>query len=120
MADVSISIGHKDYVLPAHDGEEKLLLRAAKILDTEAISILQQAGRLPEARMLLMVSLMIADKYADATDRADRAERHLNRLQTHPPRVEVPVVPSDLKQAMAELATRAESLAGQLEDQAGR
>ena len=120
MAEVEFTIGHKEYRLAAHDGEERLLQRAAALLDTEAQHILSQAGRTPEPRLLLLAGLMLADRLATMEDRAEKAERHLNRLQSNPVRVEVPTIPSDLKAAMAELAARAESLADRMEEQGGR
>lgn len=117
MAEVDFTIGHKEYRLGAQDGEEKLLKRAAALLDAEAQQILEQAGRMPEPRLLLLAGLMLADRYSTMEDRAEKAERHLNRLQSNPARVEVPVIPADLKEAMAELAARAESLAERLDDQ---
>lgn len=119
MADVEFTIGHKEYNVSSQDGEERLLQRAAAILDGEARQILEQAGRMPEPRLLLLAGLMLADRFATMEDRAEKAERHLNRLQSNPARVEVPVIPADLKEAMAELAARAESLAERLEDQRG-
>lgn len=117
MADVEFTIGHKSYTVSAQDGEERLLQRAASILDDEARQILEQAGRVPEPRLLLLAGLMLADRFATMEERAEKAERHLNRLQSNPARVEVPVIPADLKEAMAELAARAEALAGRIEDQ---
>ena len=119
MAEVECTIGHKEYRIGAQDGEESLLKRAAAVLDGEARQILEQAGRVPEARLLLLAGLMLADRFATLEDRAEKAERLAARLQANPPRVEVPVIPSDLKEAMAEMAARAESLADRLEDQCG-
>lgn len=117
MAEVEFKIGHKDYRLAAQDGEERLLQRAAAILDGEARQILEQAGRMPEPRLLLLAGLMLADRFAAMEERAEKAERMVNRLQQNPQRVEVPVIPADLKEAMAELAARAKSLAERLEEQ---
>lgn len=117
MAEVEFKIGHKDYRLAAQDGEERLLQRAAAILDGEARQILEQAGRMPEPRLLLLAGLMLADRFAAMEERAEKAERMVNRLQQNPQRVEVPVIPADLKEAMAELAARAELLAERLEEQ---
>lgn len=119
MAEVEFSIGHKVYQLAAQEGEEKLLERAAAILDGEAQQILQQAGRMPEPRLLLMAGLMLADRFSGLSERAEKAERIAGRLQANPTRVEVPVVPADLKEAMADLAARAESLADRLQEQCG-
>ncbi|MDB6176167.1 cell division protein ZapA [Paracoccus sp. Z330] len=117
MAEVDFIIGHKEYRLGAQDGEEKLLQRAAELLDGEARQILEQAGRMPEPRLLLLAGLMLADRFTTMEERAEKAERHLKRLQANPARVEVPIIPADLKEAMAELAARAEALAEKLADQ---
>jgi cell division protein ZapA len=117
MAEVEFTIGHKEYRISAQDGEERLLQRAAAVLNAEAEQILSQAGRVPEPRLLLLAGLMLADRFATMEERAEKAERHLNRLQANPARVEVPVIPADLKEAMAELAARAESLAERLDEQ---
>lgn len=116
MASVEFSIGHKDYTLSCQEGEERLLARAAALLDTEARHIVDQTGRMPEARLLLMAGLMLADRMTALEDRADKAERELNRLKSNPPRVEVPVIPQDLSEALDELAARAESLALRAEE----
>ncbi|MDO5656815.1 MAG: cell division protein ZapA [Paracoccus sp. (in: a-proteobacteria)] len=110
MADVSFRIGHKDYTLHAQDGEEKLLMRAAEMLDAEAQSLISQAGRMPEARLLLVAGLMLADRMSSLEDRLDAAERELTRLRAQPG-----PVASDLKDKMAELAGRAEALAERAE-----
>ncbi|TRW97656.1 cell division protein ZapA [Paracoccus sp. M683] len=119
MAEVDFSIGHKEYRLTSQPGEERLLKRAAALLDAEARLILEQAGRMPEPRLLLLAGLMLADKYSALEDRADKAEKQLSRLQSNPTKVEVPVVPADLKEAMAELAARAEAVAEQIEERLG-
>ncbi|AUH34381.1 cell division protein ZapA [Paracoccus tegillarcae] len=119
MAEVDFTIGHKEYRLASQPGEERLLKRAAALLDTEAQQILEQAGRMPEPRLLLLAGLMLADKFNTLEDRADKAEKQLQRLQSNPAKVEVPVIPEDLKEAMAELAARAESLSEQLEERMG-
>ena len=116
MAQVEFTIGIKDYTLSCQEGEERLLKRAAALLDTEAQQILQQAGRMPEPRLLLLAGLMLADRTAAFEDRAVAAERELTRLKTNPQRVEVPVVPASLTDAMAELAARAEALAQKAEE----
>lgn len=116
MADVEFTIGHKSYTQACHEGEERLLKRAAAALDAEAQQILAQAGRMPEPRLLLLAGLMLADRYSALEDRAASTERELARLKSNPPRVEVPVVPSSVAETLAELAARAEALAQKAED----
>lgn len=116
MAEVDFTIGHKKYTLTSQEGEERLLRRAAGLLDAEAQHILSQAGRMPEPRLLLLAGLMLADKYSALEDRAASAERELARFKANPPRVEVPVVPNTVAESMAELAARAEALARKAEE----
>lgn len=116
MPTVDFNIGHKDYSLACQEGEERLLRRAAAMLDAEARAILDQAGRMPEQRLLLLAGLMLADRTSALEDRAAAAERELARLKANPPRVEVPVIPAAIGETMAELAARAEALADRAEE----
>ncbi|WP_134679705.1 cell division protein ZapA [Paracoccus ravus] len=117
MAEVEFMIGHKSYTLTCQEGEERALKRAAALFDTEAQAILGQAGRMPEPRLLLLAGLMLADRTSALEDRLASVEREVNRLKVNPQRVEVPVLPPSLAEAMAELAARAEALAQKAEDQ---
>lgn len=47
MAEVEFTIGHKEYRIGAQDGEERLLQRAAAILDGEAQQILHRLAVCP-------------------------------------------------------------------------
>ena len=64
MPELEIIIGGRSFFVSCRTGEEHFLNAAAKMLDTEAQPILTQLGRLPEARMLLMAGLMLADRTA--------------------------------------------------------
>ena len=116
MPTVEFSIGHKNYQLSCQEGEERLLKRAAAMLDTEARAILDQAGRMPEPRLLLLAGLMLADRASALEDRAAAAEREAARLKSNPPRIEVPVIPAAIGETLAELAARAEALADKAEE----
>ena len=116
MANVEFVIGNRDYTVSCQDGEERLLQRAAALLDAEARAILEQAGRMPEPRLLLTAGLMLADRMSALEDRAASAERELARLKANPTRVQVPVIPPGIGEALAELAARAEALAEKAEE----
>lgn len=128
MPEVTISIGGRDFAVACQEGEEHYLHAAAKFLDTEATAISSQ-GRLPEARMLLMSGLMLADKTAGfeeqlkaSQDRVAALEAELEGLRNapapEPERIEVPVIPDVVTDTMAELAARAEALAATVEEKA--
>lgn len=123
MSQETVTIGGRQFEVACQPGEEHFLRAAAQMLDAEATALIGQIGRLPEAKMLLMAGLMLADKTAGAEDRARTLEAELSqvraeveRLHTSPrERVEVPTIPQGTVDKMAELAARAETLADQLD-----
>lgn len=119
MPEVTIEIGGRNFEVACQAGEEPYLHAAAKMLDEEAAVLAAQIGRIPEARMLLMAGLMLADKTANLQDRLTEAEAELARLRAAPgpetERVEVPVVPDAVIDTLAEIAARAEALAATLD-----
>lgn len=123
MPDVTISIGGRDFEVACQDGEEHFLRAAAKMLDNEATTLVGQIGRMPEARMLLMAGLMLADKAAGledqlraAEERAVVAERVAANARANPERIEVPVIPEIITETFAEIAARTEALAAKVEE----
>lgn len=127
MAEQIITIGGKEFKVACQEGEEHFLQTAAKLLDNEAQVLLNQIGRLPENRMLLMSALMLADRTAALEDQLREAKAGLasrdarltelqNRPAPRPERVEVPVIPGDVTDTMAEIAARTEALADQVEE----
>ena len=127
MPEVEIEIGERRFEVACQAGEEHYLHAAAKMLDTEAQVLATQIGRMPEARMLLMAGLMLADKTAGIEDklrevesRLSEREAELDRLRAQPApeptRVEVPVMPAGVSDRIAEIAARAESLAAAVEE----
>lgn len=126
MPQVEVSIGGRNFEVACQDGEEPFLRTAAHLLDTEAQSIATQVGRIPESRMLLMAGLLLADKTAGLEDRLKEAEAQIAALGAQladleargPVRVDVPVVPADVVETLAELAARAEALAATVEEKA--
>ena len=128
MPQVEISIGGRTFEVACQDGEEHFLYSAAGMLDVEAQHLAGQIGRLPEARMLLMAGLMLADKTAGLEDKVRTLEAETGELRAaietlksqpapDPVRVEVPVVPAEVTDALAEIAARAEALASQVDGQ---
>ncbi|WP_321832545.1 cell division protein ZapA [Thalassovita sp.] len=127
MPEVEIHIGGRAFEVSCQEGEEHFLQSAAKMLDNEASVLSQQICRLPEARMLLMAGLMLADKTAGVEDKLAEVEAKLAEKEAElaalkeapapePERIEVPVIPQIVNDTLAELAARAEALAGDIED----
>lgn len=123
MPELKIAIGGREFEVACQEGEEHFLRSAAKMLDAEASVLIAQIGRIPEARMLLMSGLMLADKTAgledqlrSATERAEAAEAALAEAAANPARIEVPVIPAEVTDTLAEIAARAEALADRVEE----
>ncbi|WP_278921541.1 cell division protein ZapA [Pseudophaeobacter profundi] len=127
MPEITIHIGGRGFEVSCQVGEESYLQSAAKMLDDEAQVLSDQIGRMPEARMLLMAGLMLADKTASVEDRIKEVEAELaervaelealrNAPAPEPERIEVPVVPPQVPETLAELAARAEALAQHLDE----
>lgn len=120
MPQVEIRIGGRTFEVACQEGEEHFLQTAAAMLDVEASSLSSQIGRMPESRMLLMAGLMLADRTAGLEDRLREVEAQLAEVSARPEpapqRVEVPVIPVQMTETMAEIAARAEALAEQIEE----
>lgn len=129
MPEITIAIGGRQFEVACQEGEEHYLQAAAKMLDDEAQVLSDQVGRMPEARMLLMAGLMLADKTASFEDKVKEVQGRLNEREAEleglrnlgapaPERIEVPVIPTSVTDTLAELAARAESLAASVEEKA--
>ncbi|MEL6645018.1 MAG: cell division protein ZapA [Pseudomonadota bacterium] len=129
MPEVTITIGGREFQVACQEGEEHFLRSAAQMLDNEASTLLNQIGRMPEARMLLMAGLLLADKAAGTDDKLRAMEKQVGSLTAELEEareaalqretVEVAVIPSNVTDTLAELAARAESLANAVEEKAG-
>ncbi|MEN8896046.1 MAG: cell division protein ZapA [Yoonia sp.] len=123
MPQIDIAIGGRTFEVACQEGEEHYLHSAAAMLDAEATHLSSQIGRMPEARMLLMSGLMLADKTAGLEDKVKESEAAIAQLQAQidtlesrpATRVEVPVVSTEVTDTLAEIAARAESLADQID-----
>ena len=131
MPEVTIKIGERPFKVACPDGEESQLEAARAILNAEAQVLVAHAGRIPEAQMLLMSGLMLADRAIALEEKvkAVEAEIELMRqiLKDTPPgiktltkEVEVTVIPAELLESLAELSARAESAADNLEEKAAQ
>jgi cell division protein ZapA len=123
MPQIEISIGGRQFEVACQAGEEAFLRAAASLLDAEACALSEQIGRMPEARMLLMAGLLLADKATALQDRLRDAEGRISSLEaeiaTRPKtvevpvevRVDVPVIPTEVRQLFGDVAEETEALA---------
>ena len=129
MPDVTITVGGRQFEVACQPGEEHYLRSAAELLDGEASVLVNQIGRMPESRMLLMAGLLLADKTAGSHDQVKALERKVEALESELAElrgkpapearpVEVPVVPQEELDTLAELAARAAAVAAAAEEKA--
>lgn len=120
MPDLDISIGGRNFQVSCQPGEEHFLRAAAAMLDSEAQPLVAAMGRLPETRVLLMSGLMLADKAAAIEDENRQLKAKLAEIEARPApereKLEVPVIPPQVVETLAELAARAEALAAKVEE----
>ncbi len=124
MPELTIHIGGRAFEVSCQEGEESFLQMASKMLDDEAQVLSDQIGRVPEARMLLMAGLMLADKTAAADDRNRELEVELAqrvaeieelRAAPAPEPEQVEIIPPQVQETLEVLATQAEALADDLD-----
>ena len=82
MTELEISIGGRIFSVACDNEEQEKVKEAAAIISEEADSIQSQLGRLPEAKMLLLSALMIADRLIEVESNSkvleERSEDFLN------------------------------------------
>jgi cell division protein ZapA len=120
MAELEITIGGRSFMVACQEGEEHFLRTAAAMMDSEAQPLVAQMGRLPEARMLLMVGLMLADRTASVEDQIRvlqaRGEELENKPAPEPQKIQGSVIPPQIPETLAEIAARAEALAAKVDE----
>ena len=107
MGMVDITFNGRRHQVQCGDGEEPRLRRLAAYVDSCASKLLQQHGQLPDAKVLLLTSLLVADELSDAYEEIKRLKA---RAGDHEQRAE-----AEAAQALDRVAARLEQLAAALE-----
>jgi cell division protein ZapA len=71
MAQLTIEVNGKPYVVGCEDGQEQHLRNIAGLFDEQVRQIATEVGSLGETRLFLMAALMMADEMADVKARLD-------------------------------------------------
>ena len=66
MAKVSVTINKRKYEIACDDGQEAHLRRLGDYIDNRVKELIAAVGQTGDARLLVMVSLLIADELSDA------------------------------------------------------
>lgn len=79
MANVAVTINGRTYDLTCNDGQEGHLHELAADIGGRVDELVKTIGQAGEARLLLMVALLLADELADANIEIDRLQREQGR-----------------------------------------
>lgn len=107
MAQLTIQINGRPYVVGCEDGQERHLSELAKLFDQQVRQVSQDVGQLGDTRLFLMGALLLADELADLRIRNSAMQSELAKAQTEQARVEVKAAA-----ALENAAKRIEKLAG--------
>lgn len=107
MGLLDIQINGRRHQVQCGDGEEPRLRRLASYIDGCASKLVQQHGQLPDAKVLLLTSLLVADELSDAYEEIKRLKA---QLADQGKRAE-----QEAAQALDRVAERLEQLAAAVE-----
>ena len=106
MANVTVAINQKTYVLGCEDGGEAHLRALARRVDTKVRQIDPTGGPSGDTRLMLMAALMVSDDLQTAEARLVRVEARLAALEIEFERLESIAV-----EALTAAAARLEAMA---------
>lgn len=110
MAQVAVTINGRGYQIACDDGQEVHLRQLANYIDRRVAELVAAMGQVGDMRLLVMVSLLIADELSDAN--AEMAELRQGRESRQSTEEQVGHVAA---QAIESLAVRVEEIAARLE-----
>jgi cell division protein ZapA len=88
MAQVTIEVNGRPYIVGCEDGQENHLAQLASLFDRQVRQVSDSVGQLGETRLFLMGALLLADELADTRARLAQAQNELNRVQSEAIRLE--------------------------------
>jgi len=74
MPQVNVLVNGREHQIGCGDGEEDRVRELAAYVDKRATELVQQGARVPDARLMLMTALIIADDLAQAYEDLDAAQ----------------------------------------------
>jgi cell division protein ZapA len=79
---VNVTINGRQFRLACEEGQEAHLRQLAKELDDRITGLRAQFGEIGDARLTVMVALMVADELTEARNKIGRLEEELAAMQS--------------------------------------
>ena len=108
MAQVSVTINGRAYQIACDDGQEEHLRQLAGYIDRRVAELVAAMGQIGDMRLLVMVSLLIADELSEVTRQFDATRKTSEDAR------------SIASKADAQAASALENIAARIEDIAAR
>lgn len=108
MAQVSVTINGRAYQIACDDGQEEHLRQLAGYIDRRVAELVAAMGQIGDMRLLVMVSLLIADELSEVTRQLDDTRKTSDDAR------------STASKADAQAASALENIAARIEDIAAR
>jgi cell division protein ZapA len=103
LAQLTIFVNGKSYVVGCEDGQEARLTELAGMVDSQVKLVSRDVGQVGDTRLILMGALMTADELTEARARLAAAQSDLSRLR------------ADLERAQSQAASALETAAERIE-----
>ncbi len=111
MGQVIVTINGRDYQISCDDGQEERLARLAGYVDDRVEELIRSIGNVGDLRLVVMASLLVADKLFDANNEIERLRAMVAQArQTVAPESDPAVEP-----IVEAIARRIDDIAAELE-----
>lgn len=81
MGEVNVSINGRSFSVACDDGQEEHLMKLARYVDRSATELASSVGHIGDARLMLMVSLVVADELFEARERLKKLDDEVDSVR---------------------------------------
>lgn len=92
MAQVTIHVNGRPYMVGCEDGQEPHLTELARLFDRQVRQVSSDVGQLGETRLFLMGALLLADELSDMKLRLAHANAEIHRMQQDGTKAEIAAI----------------------------
>jgi len=110
LGQVTVTINERKYQVACDDGQEGHLARLGSYVDNRVKELIAAVGQVGDARLLVMVSLLLADELSDAYSELDGIKKKSDGV------AKMMETETRVSETLESLADRIESIAGKLEN----